>query len=81
MMAEAARLLGSSDDGKVIPNLTHHPTSVSQFTSEVRDNPSCIEGKGEIYKRQAILRIATTTTDKISSIPAHANMNNEDVPN
>ena len=79
MMAEAARLLGSSDGGKVIPNLSHQQTSVSQFTSEVRDNPSSIEGEGEIYKHQAILPLSPTTLKNITSIPAHTDMNNEDV--
>ena len=79
MMAEAAQLLGSSDGGKVIPNLSHHQTSVSDFTSEVRDNPSCIEEEGEIYKHQAILPLSATTVEKSSSIPAHTDMDNEDV--
>ena len=79
MMAEAARLLGSSDGGKTIPNLSHHQTSVSQFTSEVVDNPSCIEGEGEIYNYQAIFSDSATKVETIPSIPTHTDMDNEDV--
>ena len=82
MMAEAARLLGSSDGGKVIPNLSHNQTSVSQlsqFTSEVRDNPSSIEGEGEIYKYQAIFSDSATKVETISSISTHTDMDNEGV--
>ena len=72
MMAEAALLLHSSGGMKVIPHLTHHQTRVSeQFTSEVGDNPSCIEGKGKICKH---LPLSATTVEKGSSIPAHTNM-------
>ena len=80
MMAEAARLLGSSDGGKTIPNLSHQQTSVSQFTSEVVDNPSCIEGEGEIYNYQAIFSdSATKLVETISSISTHTDMDNKDV--
>ena len=79
MMAEAAQLLGSSDGGKVIPNLSHKQTSVSQFTSEVVDNPSCIEGEGEIYNYRAIFSHSATKVETLSSIPTHTDMDNDDV--
>ena len=79
MMAEAAQLLGSSDGGKVIPNLSHNQTSVSQFTSEVVDNPSCIEGEGEIYNYQAIFSHSATKVETRSSISTHTDMDNEGV--
>ena len=78
MMAEAAQLLGSSDWGKVITHSSHQQTSMAQLTSKVGDNPSCIEGEGEINNHQAILPLSptTTTVENRSSIPA---MDNEDV--
>ena len=74
MMAEAALLLGSSDRGKIAPNSSHQQTSIAQLTSVVGDNPSSIEGGGELYKHQAILPLSATTVEKISCIPAHTDM-------
>ena len=79
MMAEAAVLLGSSDRGKIAPNSSHQQTSIAQLTSVVGDNPSSIEGESELYKHQAILPVSATTVEKISPIPAHTDMDNEDV--
>ena len=76
MMAEAAQLLGSSDGEKVITHSSHQQTSISQLTSKVGDNPSCIEGEAEINNHQAICPISPTTVQKRSSIPG---MDNEDV--
>ena len=73
MIAEAAQLLGSSDGGKVITHSSHQQTSISQLTSEVGDNPSCIEGEVEINNHQAIL---LHSVENRSSIPA---VDNEDV--
>ena len=78
MMAEAARLLDSSNRGKIAPISSHQQTSISRLTSEVGDNPSCIEGEGEIYKHQTILPLSATTVEKISSIFPHTAMD-EDV--
>ena len=55
IMAEAARLLGSSDRRKFAPNPSHQPTSISQFATVLGDNPAFIEGEGEINNHQAIL--------------------------
>ena len=77
MMAEAALLLGSSDRGKIAPNSSHQQTSIAQITSVVRDNTSCIEEEGEIYKHQAILPVSATTVEKILSIPAHTDMDDD----
>ena len=79
MMAEAALLLGSSDRGKIAPNSSHQQTSIVQLTSVVGDNPSSIEGEGELYKHLAILPFSATTVEKISSISAHTDMDNKDV--
>ena len=79
MMAEAARLLGSFDREEIAPISSHQQTSIAQITSVVGDNPSCIEGEGEIYKRQAILSLSPTTVEDITSTPAHTDMDNEDV--
>ena len=64
MMAEAALLLGSSDRGKIAPNSSHQQTSIAQLTSVVGDNPSSIEGGGELYKHQTILPVSATTVEK-----------------
>ena len=58
MMAEAAQLLGSSHDGKVITHSSHQQTGISQLT------PS---------NHQAILPLSATTVEKRSSIPAMDN--------
>ena len=74
MMAEAAVLLGSSDGGKTISNLSRHQTSVSQFTfpSQVVDNPSWIEG-------EAIFQDSVTKVETIPSNSTHTNIDNEGV--
>ena len=79
MMAEAARLLGSFDRKKIAPISSHQQTSIAQITSVVGDNPSSIEEEGEIYKDQAILPPSATTVEKVLSIPAHTDMDNEDI--
>ena len=79
MMAEAARLLGSFDREEIAPISSHQQTSIGQITSVVGDNPSCIEGEGEIYKRQAILLLSPTTVEDITSTLAHTDMDNEEV--
>ena len=79
MMAEAARMLGSFDRGKIAPISSLQQTSIAQVTSVVGDNTSCIEEEGEIYKDQAILPPSATTVEKLFSIPAHTDMDNEDV--
>ena len=80
MMAEAARLVGSFDREEIAPISSHQQTSIAQITSVVEDTPSCIEGEGEIYKRQAILPVLATTVEKLLSISAHTDacMDNED---
>ena len=77
MMAEAAPLLGSSDRGKIAPNSSHQQTSISQPTSVVGDNLSSIEEESELYKHQAILPVSATTVEKISSTPAHMDMDDD----
>ena len=74
MMAETAKLLSSSDSGKVITFSSTKQTGASQLTSEVADDPSCIE-EGE-RNHQAILPLLATTSEKRSSISA---MDNEDI--
>ena len=54
MMAEAARKLGSSDSGNVIPYLSPQTSVSQQFTSADGDNPSCIEGEADIYNEGAV---------------------------
>ena len=67
MMAEAARLDGFFDRKKIAPISSHQQTSIAQITSVVGDNPSCIEGEGEIYKRQAI----SPTRSNLIPDPSH----------
>ena len=79
MMAEAAQLLRSSDGRKIALTSSQQQTDISQFTYEVVDNPSCIEGEGKVYKDQVTLPNTTQTIQKRSSLPTHTDIDNEDV--
>ena len=79
MMAEAARLLGSSDGGKIAPTSRHQQTIISQFTSEVGNNPSFIKDEGKIYKHEAVLPLSTKMVEKRLCSSAPTDMDKEDV--
>ena len=79
MMAEAARLLPSSNGRKIALSSSPKQIGISQLTSEVVDNPSCIEGKGKVYKDQVTLPNTTQTIQKRSSIPTHTYIDDEDL--
>ena len=79
MMAEAARLLRSSDRRKIELTSGQQQTDISQLTTEVGDNPSCIEGEEKLYKDQVTLPNTTQTIQKRSSIPTHTDIDDEDV--
>ena len=79
MMAEAARLLPSSDGRKIELSSSPEQIGISQLTSEVVDNPSCIEGEEKLYKDQVTLPNTTQTIQKRSSLPTHTDIDDEDV--
>ena len=79
MMAEAARLLRSSGGRKIALTSSQQQTDISQLTSEVGDNPSCIEGEAKLCKDQVTLPNTTQTIQKRSSLPTHTDIDDEDV--
>ena len=77
MMAEAARLLHSSDGRMIALSSSQQQTGISQLTSEVVDNPSCIEGEGKVYKDQVTLPNTTQTIQKRSTVPTYTDIDDE----
>ena len=79
MMAEAARLLRSSDGRKIALSSRQQQTDISLLTYEVVDNPSYIEREGKVYKNQVTPPNTTQTIQKRSSLPTHTDIDDQDV--